>query len=61
MKLTAPTNLFFIISGILAILAISSFLGILSALLPPIVKANTFWIMVGAWGTLAFACLFKGV
>lgn len=55
MKLSAPTNLLFIISLVVAVLGLLAALNVLSAL--PIAAV---WIMAVAYAILAVACLFKG-
>lgn len=55
MRLSRPTNLIFIISLVIAVLAILSGLGQLSVL--PIAS---FWQMGIAYAVLAIVCLFKG-
>ena len=54
MKLTAPSQLFFAISVVLAILA---FVGRLQTI--EFITPNAFWLMAIAWLVLAVACLFR--
>ncbi|HVF34503.1 MAG TPA: hypothetical protein VND91_04210 [Candidatus Saccharimonadia bacterium] len=54
MKLTAPSQVFFIISVVLAILAIFGRLQTVDFITP-----NAFWLMLVAWVVLAVACLFR--
>lgn len=55
MKLSAPTQLFFLISLILAIV------GIVATFTPiPFATANAFWVVVAGYAVLAFGCMFKG-
>ena len=56
MKLNAPTQIVFLISLILAIVAILGGLGIIT----PIVT-SAYWFAVAAWAVLAAGCFFKGV
>lgn len=56
MSLNAPTQLFFIISLVIAIIGLLAGLGLLTFL--PI---SGFWLMTLAWIVLAAACLLKGV
>lgn len=54
MKLTAPTQLFFIISAVLVILAL---LGHFQPI--QYVTINQFWLLLVGYCVLAFACLFR--
>ncbi len=56
MKLSAPTQLFFLISLALAALALISFLVRIPNLSP-----HAFWIAIIAYVVLAVACVWKGV
>ena len=55
MRLNAPTQLFFIISLVLAILSLLGALGIIGA-----VAAYATWLGLAAWIVLAVGCLMKG-
>lgn len=55
MKLSRPTNVVFIISLVIAILAVLAGLGNLSVIPLPSV-----WQMAIAYGVLAIGCLFRG-
>ncbi len=55
MNLSAPTNLFFIISLILAVIGLIVGLGII-----PSLPISAFWIVIAGYAVLAFGCLFKG-
>lgn len=59
MKLSAPTVLLFLISLVLAIVAVVAQLS--PGLLPPQIEVNRFWIMLGAYGVLTLGVLFKGL
>lgn len=55
MNLSAPTTVVFVISVIIALIALLIFLNVIAfAALP------SFWIMAIAWAVLAIGCLFKG-
>lgn len=56
MSLSAPTNIVFIISLVVAILGLLAGLGIFS-----IIPISAFWLMTIAYGILALGCLLKGV
>lgn len=56
MNLSAPTKIVFIISLILAIVAILMFVGVLGMIPVP-----SFWVMTGAYVVLLAGCLLKGV
>ncbi len=56
MNLSAPTNLFFIISLIVAILGVLSALGVLA--FTPLASV---WIMAIAYAVLAIGCVMKGL
>ena len=55
MKLSAPTNIVFIIAVIIAIVAALAALGIVS-----IIPIASVWIMAAAFVVLMVGCLFKG-
>lgn len=55
MNLSAPTNLVFIISLVIALVGLIAGLGVIPAL--PI---SAFWIVVVGYVVLAIGCLFKG-
>ena len=57
MKLNAPTQIIFIISAILAILALIAALGISI----PFVSGNALWIALAGYALLAAGNLFKGL
>ena len=57
MKLSAPTQPVFLISAILAILAVVSALGVTI----PVVSGNAFWIAVLAYVVLALGNMLKGL
>ena len=54
MKLTAPSQVFFIVSLVLAILAVFGRLQTVDFVTP-----NAFWLLLVAWVVLAVACLFR--
>ncbi len=56
MKLSAPTNMMFLISLVLAIVAVLAVLVPILAILK-----YAFWIAVAGYAVLAVGCLFKGV
>ena len=56
MNLSAPTNLFFFLSLIIAILGVLAALGVLAFIPIPSV-----WIMAIAYAVLAIGCVMKGV
>ena len=55
MKLSAPTNIVFIIAVIIAIVAALAALGLVS-----IIPIASVWIMATAFVVLVIGCLFKG-
>jgi len=57
MNLSAPTNVIFLISLVLAILGILPLLGVML----PVVGAYATWLLVGGYVVLAAGCLLKGV
>ncbi len=56
MNLSAPTNVVFIISVVIAILGILAGIGVLS-----VIPLAPFWLVTIAYAILAAACLLKGV
>ena len=54
MKLSAPTQLFFIIALVLAILALLGSFAVL-----PAIAGYSFWLAFAAWGVLAIGSLMK--
>ena len=56
MKLSAPTNLVFIIAVVIAIVAALAALGVMS-----FIPLASVWIMAVAFVVLAVGCLLKGV
>lgn len=56
MKLSAPTQIVFIIAVVVAIIALLMFLGVLAMIPVP-----SFWVMTIAFVILAGGCLLKGV
>jgi len=56
MSLSAPTNVVFLISLVVAILGLLAGLGVFT-----IIPLSSFWIMAIAYGILALGCLLKGV
>lgn len=54
MKLTAPTQLFFIVSAVLVILAL---IGHFQSV--QYITGNQFWLAVIGYIVLAFACIFR--
>ncbi|WP_420962832.1 hypothetical protein [Brucella sp. IR073] len=56
MNLTAPTQIVFFLSVIIAILALLAFYGTLS-----FIPLAAFWILLIAYVILAVGCLLKGV
>lgn len=57
MKLNAPTKIVFIISAVLAILALLPMIGVAI----PVVGANTTWVALAGYAVLAAGNLFKGL
>ena len=57
MNLSAPTNLIFLISLVIAIIGVLMALGVLPFALP----LATEWIMTIAYALLAAGCLLKGI
>jgi hypothetical protein len=55
MTLNAPTQILFIISVVIAVIAL---IGVFVTI--PFVSAYAFWLMTAAFVILAAACLFKG-
>jgi len=55
MKLSAPTQVLFIISFVIALLGVLAGLGVIGGL-----PLSAFWIVVVGYVTLAVGCLFKG-
>ncbi len=55
LQLNRPTNLFFIISLVIAVIAALVALGVI-----PSVPIASVWIMGIGYAVLAFGCLFKG-
>jgi hypothetical protein len=55
-RLSAPTKIVFLISLVLAVIAL---LGILVFI--PVITVNAFWIAIIAYIVLAAGCLLKGV
>lgn len=55
MKLNAPTQVFFIISLVLIIIAVLGGLGVISA-----VAGYSFWLAVAGWAVLMIGCVMKG-
>jgi len=55
LKLSAPTQLFFIIALVLAILALLGSFAVL-----PAVAGYSFWLAFAAWAVLALGSLMKG-
>ena len=56
MKLSAPTQVVFLIAVIVAIIALLMFLGVLA-----MIPVSSFWVMTIAFVILAGGCLLKGV
>ena len=56
MSLSAPTQIVFIISLIIAILGLLAGLGVFA-----IIPIPAFWLMAIAYGLLALGCLLKGM
>lgn len=54
MKLSAPSQAFFIVSLVLAILALFGRFQTVEFVTP-----NAFWLLLVAWVVLAVACLFR--
>jgi len=55
MKLSAPTTVLFVISVVIALLALLAALGIVAE-----VPIKSIWLMAIAYAVLAIGCLFKG-
>jgi hypothetical protein len=56
MNLSAPTTVIFVISLILAVLAVlATFVAI------PVISPNAFWVAIIAWIVLAIGNLMKGI
>lgn len=56
MNLSAPTTVVFIISVVIALVALLISLNVIAFAAVP-----SFWIMTAAWVVLAAGCLFKGI
>lgn len=56
MKLSAPTQVFFLIALALAVIGLLGALGVITA-----VAGNAFWLMTAGYAVLALACLLKGM
>lgn len=56
MNLSPPTQAVFVISLILAVLAVISFFAVI-----PVVSANAFWVAIIAYVILAIGNVFRGV
>lgn len=56
MKLSAPSQVFFLISLILAALAVISLFVVI-----PVVTAKAVWFAIAGYAVLAVACLMKGM
>ncbi|WP_169054130.1 hypothetical protein [Nitratireductor sp. XY-223] len=56
MKLTAPTNLVFLISLIIAVLGILSGIGAVS-----LISISAFWMVTIGYAILAVGCLLRGL
>jgi hypothetical protein len=56
MRLNAPTQMVFLISLVLAVLAIAGHF-----VLIPYVTAYQFWVAIAGYAVLAAACVMKGV
>ena len=56
MKLSAPTNIIFIISAIIAILGILAGVGVLA-----VIPVPAFWLVVIGYVILALGCMLKGM
>jgi hypothetical protein len=56
MRFNAPTTVTFVISLVLAALALLSLV-----LYIPLITTNGFWFMAAAWAVLALGNIFKGV
>lgn len=56
MRLSAPTMVVFVISAIVAVLAIVAQLGYATI---PVISDNLFWSMAAAWGLVSLGCLLK--
>ena len=61
MNLSAPTNVTFLVSLIIAIVAVLVFIGILPAIAVAGFALTQFWIMTVAFVILALGCILKGV
>ena len=57
MRLSSPSVAIFVISAVLALLAVVARQG--TAI--PIVSDNPFWSLVAAWVLLALGCLFRRI
>jgi len=55
MKLSAPTQVFFLISLVLFVLALLGSFAVI-----PAIAGYAFWLAVAAWGVLAIGCLMRG-
>ncbi|NNJ73841.1 MAG: hypothetical protein HKP56_01645 [Anderseniella sp.] len=55
MKLSAPTTVLFVVSVVVAVLALLPVLGVAA-----VVPVSSFWLMAIAYAVLAIGCLFKG-
>lgn len=56
MKLSAPTQVFFLIALALAVIGLLGALGVVAA-----VAGQSFWFMTAGYVVLALACLLKGM
>ncbi len=56
MNLSAPTNLFYLISLAIAIIGVLAALGVVT-----FIPLASVWILTIAYAVLAAACVFKGV
>ena len=56
MKLSAPSQVFFVISLVLVVLALLGSFAVL-----PAIAGYSFWLAVAGWGVLALGCLMKGM
>ena len=56
MKLSAPTQIVFIIACVLALIGLLAFLGVVAPL-----AAHSFWLMTAGFVVLALGCLLKGM
>lgn len=55
MRLSAPTQLLFVVSLILAILGVVGTFVVI-----PVATQYAFWLVVAGYAVLAFGCLFRG-